>query len=434
MSLEINALNSKTAGEVKAGSNEILIVDDNINNLKLLRSILTERGYRIRLATSGEMALTSVTSNIPDLILLDITMPGIDGFEVCEKIKNNPLTKAIPIIFLSAMKEEFDIVRGFALGAIDFVTKPFNAEVLLARVNTHLTINQLQNSLKLVNENLETIVETRTAAQQSLLEAKDSLEDTVEHRTRELAETIDLLKQEMHSREEISSELENRNAELERFAYTVSHDLKSPLVTIKGFLGLLGKDLEAGDRERIAIDVEKVNAAADTMAALLNDLLELSRIGQVMGEPEICDLTAIACKIVDMESISIEERGIEIQVDEMPWVSGDAMRLAEVYQNLVENAIKFMGDQASPRIHIGAVEKNGMVCCFVRDNGVGIAEQFHHQVFALFERLSASVDGTGVGLALVRRIVEVHGGEVWVESKGVGEGSCLWFSLPAMEY
>ncbi len=165
MNLEINALNSKTAvaqTEVKAVSNDILIVDDNINNLKLLRSILTERGYRIRLATSGEMALTSVTSDIPDLILLDITMPGIDGFEVCEKIKSNPLSKAIPIIFLSALKEEFDIVRGFALGAIDFVTKPFNAEVLLARVNTHLTINQLQNSLKLVNENLETIVETRT--------------------------------------------------------------------------------------------------------------------------------------------------------------------------------------------------------------------------------------------------------------------------------
>ncbi|MCP4271369.1 MAG: EAL domain-containing protein, partial [Gammaproteobacteria bacterium] len=118
--------------------------------------------YRIRLATNGEMALSSVTSNIPDLILLDITMPGMNGFEVCEKIKNNPRSKAIPIIFLSALKEEFDIVRGFAMGAIDFVTKPFNAEVLLARVDTHLTINQLQSSLTLVNENLETIVETRT--------------------------------------------------------------------------------------------------------------------------------------------------------------------------------------------------------------------------------------------------------------------------------
>ncbi len=152
----------KTELNVGSNSNEILIVDDNINNLKLLRTILTNNDYKVRFATNGKMALSSVASNLPDLILLDITMPGMNGFEVCEIIKNDPLTKAIPIIFLSALKRELDIVRGFTLGAIDFVTKPFNAEVLLARVNTHLSINRLQISLKSINDNLEAIVETRT--------------------------------------------------------------------------------------------------------------------------------------------------------------------------------------------------------------------------------------------------------------------------------
>ncbi|MCP4876096.1 MAG: diguanylate cyclase, partial [Gammaproteobacteria bacterium] len=159
-----------------ADFSDVLIVDDNINNLKLLRSLLAEQGYRVRLATNGEMALSSVTSNIPDLILLDITMPDMDGYEVCERLKNNQSTQDVPIIFLSALKEQFDIVRGLAMGAVDFVTKPFKAEVLLARVNTHLTINKLQNTLKSNNENLEIIVEART---QEIQKANTSLKHEI---------------------------------------------------------------------------------------------------------------------------------------------------------------------------------------------------------------------------------------------------------------
>ncbi len=182
MNLETDYLKGKeatTQTEVNSSlnSNEILVVDDNVNNLRLLRSILIEQDYKVRLATNGKMALLSITSNIPDLILLDITMPIMDGFEVCEQIKSNQSTKDIPIIFLSALKEEFDIVHGFALGAIDFITKPFNTEILLARVNTHLTINQLQNNLKSVNESLETIVEART---QEIQDTNTSLKYEIE--------------------------------------------------------------------------------------------------------------------------------------------------------------------------------------------------------------------------------------------------------------
>jgi len=266
--------------------------------------------------------------------------------------------------------------------------------------------------------------------EQSLKDARDSLEDTVAQRTQQLAETVSQLQQEIAEREVVSSELENKNAELERFAYTVSHDLKTPLVTIKGFLGLLDKDLAAKDMDRAAMDMAKITQAADTMARLLEELLELSRIGRVVGEPVTCRMAEIARHAMRMTEARIVERGIEVEIDEMPAVSGDKTRLVEVYQNLIENAIKFMGDQQSPRIHIGSRQEDGKTCFFVSDNGIGIADEYHALVFELFERLGQEVEGTGVGLTLVKRIVEVHGGEIWIESGGLGHGCSILFTLP----
>jgi signal transduction histidine kinase len=230
-------------------------------------------------------------------------------------------------------------------------------------------------------------------------------------------------------REEVSSELESKNAELERFAYTVSHDLKSPLVTITGFLGLLGRDLAAKDTESATRDIEKIRLAADTMARLLEELLELSRIGRVVGELVSCNMTEIAGHALQMLETEINNQGIEIEIEDMPEVRGDRTRLIEVYQNLLENAVKFMGEQQSPRVQVGSITEKGKTSFYVRDNGIGISEEYHQLVFELFERLKPDVEGTGVGLTLVKRIVEVHGGDIRVESEGIGQGCTIWFTL-----
>ena len=268
--------------------------------------------------------------------------------------------------------------------------------------------------------------------EKSLQQAKDLLEITVRSRTRELADTITRLETEISEREKISTELENRNAELERFAYTVSHDLKTPLVTIKGFLGLLEQDIESDNRQGAEDDIAKINQAADTMVTLLEDLLELSRIGRVVGEVENLPLTKIVQKAVSTVETRIREQQIDLRIGDLPAVTGDQTRLIEVYQNLLENSIKFMGEQSMPVIEIGSRKREGRTCLFVRDNGIGIDGEYHELVFGLFERLNLDVDGTGVGLALVKRIIEVHGGRIWIESSQ-GEGCTFWFTLPTGE-
>ena len=225
--------------------------------------------------------------------------------------------------------------------------------------------------------------------------------------------------------------LERQKAELERFAYTVSHDLKSPLVTIRGFLGLLEQDIDQRDSEGVRRDIEQIGAASESMAHLLEDLLELSRIGRVANPSEGVSLTELAREATELVGGQIRERGVEVEIEpRMPAVYGDRLRLLEVYQNLIANAVTFMGDQARPKVNVGARLDGDRVVCFVRDNGEGVEELYHRKIFGLFERLNPSAGGSGVGLALVKRIVEVHGGRIWVESDGAGQGATFWFSLP----
>ena len=225
--------------------------------------------------------------------------------------------------------------------------------------------------------------------------------------------------------------LEAKNAELERFAYTVSHDLKSPLVTILGFTQVLGGEIAAGNTKQVQQHIFWIQMAARKMQHLLNDLLALSRSGRVTRPPGEVSLAALAYEAVILVAGPITARKVQVEIDPgLPTVCGDGGRLVEVFQNLIENAVKYMGRQPEPRIEIGAARGDQEILCFVRDNGIGIAPQFKEKIFDLFERLDGCNEGTGVGLARVKRIVEAHGGRTWVESEGEGQGSTFWFTLP----
>ena len=281
--------------------------------------------------------------------------------------------------------------------------------------------------------------EQREKAEGQLLHYQKNLEKLVEDRTFELNQTNQQLEREIaereratRERENLIQELEAKNAELEQFAYTVSHDLKSPLVTIKGFLGFLREDAVSGNSQRLNMDINRIAEAADKMHALLSDLLELSRIGRMMNEPENISFNELVNEALQLTEGRLQEHGVKINVeDDLPVIAGDRQRLLEVVQNLLDNAAKFMGEQPSPKIEIGVYgEENEMPIIYIRDNGAGIAEEFHERIFGLFNRLNPQVDGTGVGLALVKRIVEFHGGRIWVQSEA-GEGATFYFTLPA---
>ena len=250
----------------------------------------------------------------------------------------------------------------------------------------------------------------------------------------DLQKELEQRKQAEQEREALIRELEAKNAELERFTYTVSHDLKSPLITIRGFLGHLLDDARKGETARMEDDAKRISDATNRMQRLLDELLELSRVGRLVRPPEDIPFEQIVREALSLVEGRIAARNIEVRVEAgMPHVRVDRARLVEALQNLLDNAAKFMGDQPNPLIEIGHVEKEGgQTVFFVRDNGMGIDPKFHAKIFGLFDKLSPSSDGTGVGLALVKRIVEVHGGRIWIESDP-GKGATFYFSLPIVK-
>ncbi|MBL8089933.1 MAG: GAF domain-containing protein [Anaerolineales bacterium] len=247
----------------------------------------------------------------------------------------------------------------------------------------------------------------------------------------ENAQLFNELQQELKTRETLINQLETKNAELERFTYTVSHDLKSPLVTINGFLGYLEADVAANDMKRFRHDSERIKEAVVKMHTLLSELLELSRIGRVANPSEIIPFEELIKDAIELVGGRIDKNKVIINIQpNLPSVFGDRQRLTEVLQNLIDNAAKFVRAETNPTIDIGYDgEENGLHIFFVRDNGIGIPQELHDRIFGLFDKLDPHSEGTGIGLAIVKRIVEVHGGRIWVQSEA-GKGSTFFFTLP----
>jgi PAS domain S-box-containing protein len=230
-------------------------------------------------------------------------------------------------------------------------------------------------------------------------------------------------------RERLVTELESKNTEMERFIYTVSHDLRSPLVTINGFVGFLESDLAKGDFERVKEDLNMISSAITRMETLLKDTLELSRIGRVANPPDTVPFIEIVQEALDQVSEKLMQRGFQVTIQpDLPSVGADRMRIVEVLTNLMENSIKYIGDQPHPSLELGCRFDGEETVFFVKDNGMGIDPSQHDKIFGLFYKVDKKSEGSGAGLAIIKRIIEVHGGRIWIESE-LGKGCTVCFTL-----
>lgn len=228
-----------------------------------------------------------------------------------------------------------------------------------------------------------------------------------------------------------TAELTAANEELERFTYTVSHDLKAPLITIRTFAELVERDLATSADERTRASLAHICDATQQMTTLLDDLLKLSRAGKMVSPAAGVEMTTVVRDAAAIHRVALERGKVSLRIaEDLGTVTGDKDRLVQVIQNLLDNALKYLGDQPHPVIEIGRASSSGGEAFFVRDNGIGIAAEYHEKVFGLFERLATHGEGSGVGLALVRRIITLHGGKTWIESAGAGQGTTVWFTLP----
>lgn len=263
-----------------------------------------------------------------------------------------------------------------------------------------------------INDMLDKIdqsITERKRAEEALRKAHDELEVRVKERTEELS---------------------RKNIEMERFIYTVSHDLRTPLISVSGFLGLIKQDAEMGDLDRMQADFRIANEAITRMDQLLLETLELSRIGRAVNPPEDVPFGEIVEDALGQTREKIRSKGFKVSVDQnLPVVYVDRMRITEVLVNLIENSLKYIGIQANPEIEIGQRIDGKDRIFFVRDNGIGIDPSQHDKVFELFYKFDKKSEGTGAGLAIVKRIIEVHGGRIWIESE-LGQGCTVCFTLP----
>lgn len=360
----------------------VLIVDDTPANLRLLSQILTEHGYLARPVLSGAQALAAAQSTPPDLILLDIRMPGMNGYEVCQRLKADERTRDIPVLFISALSDAEDKVKAFSTGGVDYITKPFQLEEVLARVQTHLTVRSLQRHL-----------------QQEIVE-RDSL-----------------------------------IADLKAYAHTVAHDLRSPLAGALGAAQILADPndpVTEGERlEFAAMMVENLSKANN----IIRELLVLAEVRQAEIRVAPLDMGAVVAAALARLAGAVQAAGATIvPPDAWPSGLGHAPWIEEVWVNYLTNAVKYGGKP--PWIEMGADRAaDGQVRFWVRDNGPGVTPEQQALLFAPFTRLDLTrATGHGLGLSIVQRIARKLNGRVGVESSGrPGEGSTFYFTLPAVD-
>jgi signal transduction histidine kinase len=415
---------------IQACQNEImiLIVDDRPENILPLKKILHLHNYEVDTASSGEEALRKILRNDYSLIILDVQMPGMDGFEVAETITGYSKSEDTPILFLSAVnKEKKFVTQGYRSGGIDYITKPVDPDIFMLKVNTFHRLYIQQQELKKIQESLRNEIESRKKAQQLMAEINETLEHKVDERTRELLEK--------------NAELENRNHELQQFSWVVSHDLIEPLRKIQTFNRII-KEKFIGDNAQATEYFDRTIAASEKMSTLIRDLLDYSRLSAV-AEIERTNLHEVMTGLLDDYNERIAELNCKVNLSPLPVVESIKGQMRQVFQNLLSNSLKFCRPGIEPLINIkGEIigersfdsppDENGSFCRITfSDNGIGFDAKFIDRIFVLFQRLNAHshYEGTGIGLAIVKKIIERHNGMITARSE-LNNGATFIFVIP----
>jgi DNA-binding response OmpR family regulator len=442
----------------------VLIVDDNYNNLEVLSETLTRAGFQVAVAIDGESAIEQIEYHRPELILLDVMMPGIDGFATCKRIKTNPDTFDIPIIFMTALADTEHKVKGFSLGAVDYITKPFQQEEVLARVRIQLQVRNLtrtlenqnrilkkeilqrervENSLLVFNQELEQRIEERTAklstalkqlkhTQIELVKQKKSLEIRVRERTAELANSI-------QEAENARIEAERANQSKSSFLANMSHELRTPMNAIIGYSEMLMEEAQDLGQDDFIPDLRKIHGAAQHLLGLINDILDLSKIeaGRMELFPESFQLTNLIEDVVATIHPLIEKNNNTLAVDvpdNLGAMHTDLTKVRQSLFNLLSNASKFT-EKGTITLKVEKYTKSGQdwVNFHVSDTGIGLNPDRVDKLFQAFTQADASTTrkygGTGLGLAITKRFCQMMGGDVFVESEP-NKGSVFLIQLP----
>ena len=396
----------------------ILVVDDTPDNLVLMSRLLTEE-YRVKVASSGEKALRIAASESPpSLILLDIMMPGLDGYAVCERLKRDPKTANIPVIFLTAKSDVEDEKRGLELGAVDYITKPISPPIVMARVRNHLALQAMTDSLRDQNEYLEREVARRMSEQMAIREIA--------------AQNLQL---------EAASRMKSE------FLANMSHELRTPLNAIIGFSEVLRDGLAGGELEpRQKEYANEIVVSGSHLLALINDILDLSKVeaGKMTLTLEPLDVAMLiqaSLQVVRETAMAQRQRLSVLVAEGLGEVWLDGRKCKQILYNLLSNAVKFTPDGGDVRVEARRVSRKASpdgqagpyLELMVQDSGIGISATDLARLFEPFTQIDSTLarryQGTGLGLAMVKRLAELHGGAIALRS-APGEGSTFTVWLP----
>ena len=414
---------------------KILVAEDSSTQAQQLRHILTKQGYEVALAANGRLALEMIPQFQPALIISDVIMPEMNGYQLSTAIKGDPALRHIPVILVTTMSDPEDVIRGLECGADNFVLKPYDEKYLLSRVR-YVIVNREMRRPNDAGMGVEIYFNNErhfiTADRLQILNLLLSTYDAAIQRNRELDRSQKELQGLNDMLKEKTAQLEAANRDMESFTFSVSHDLRAPLRALDGFARILKEEYEDSLGEEGARYVDVIASSSRKMSCLIDDLLEFSKLGRQPVNKQPVAMNALVAEVVaEMLRTPQEARPI-IETGVLPDAEADPSLIRQVWVNLLSNAIKYSSRGPEPRIEISGRTRGRENVYSVRDNGAGFDPAQAAKLFVVFQRLHSAEEfpGTGVGLAIVQGVVSRHGGRVWAEGK-VNEGATFTFTLPS---